>query len=474
MYRYGIIAIGYKNRKGMLRLLEYLKNAEYDSENVTLIISVDKSEDDSVGEVAMEFEWCHGEKIVCLQKERMGLRRHILTCGNYLNEYELDAAAVFEDDVIPSTDYFLYMRAAVEKYYNEEKIAGISLYTHRKNFNVEEEFTPAAGEGDTYFLQYAQSWGQVWLRNRWNEFSQWYKDNCENLEADYRIPANVSSWNENSWLKFHIKYCIVKNKYFVYPYVSHSTCFSEAGEHTAKDSDRCQVVLSNSSGREFTLTDFEEKALKYDAFFENEELYQYCGVAKEELTVDLYGGHVAVNRRYLLSKKYLPYPVVKSWGNRLKPHEMNVIKDIPGEDIFLYDLGEGTEWKVLPAQKINVDKFKQYFQIFDKWFCMKEQGRSIETFFKENGYKTIALYGYGKMGKHLLHDLKNTFVQVKYVIDQYAAHTAGDVEIKRQEDILAKVDAVIVTATFDFERIKHQLSGRNIGKIISMEEIFWM
>ena len=46
---------------------------------------------------------------------------------------------------------------------------------------------------------------------------------------------------------------------------------------------------------------------------------------------DLFG------KRYCLSMRQLPYKVIRSFGLFLRPWEMNIIDNIPGNDIFLYD-----------------------------------------------------------------------------------------------------------------------------------------
>ncbi len=471
-YQYGIIVIGYKNVKGLRRLLKCICTAEYDGKDtILLIISLDKSDNEDEMQFVNEYLWPYGDKVVIRQKERLGLRKHILTCGNYLNEYGLDAVAVFEDDVIPARDFFSYMKSAVKAYYNDMRIAGISLYTFPIALNVGKEFSPILSEGDVYFLQYAQSWGQVWMRNQWNSFKEWYRKNSDKVEEDYRIPENVSKWNDNSWLKFHIKYCITENKYFVYPFSSHSTCFNEKGEHTQADSDLCQVVMSNYCKNDYNCVNFDGKALKYDAFFENIDLYQYCNVPQKELTVDLYAGRLAVNTRYLLTSRYLNYPIVRSWGNRLKPHDMNIINDIPGNDIFLYDLGSRNSWVDLPGQNINGNKFKQYFDMFDKWFELIENGKNISEYFEKNAYKTMAIYGFGKVGKHFFNAISKTKIKIEYVIDQSTKEVSEDIIVKKPEDMYPLVDVIVVTPVFDYEKIKWEIGKKYSGKVISLKEL---
>ena len=101
------------------------------------------------------------------------------------------------------------------------------------------------------FFQYAQSRGQIWFRRQWNDFRRWYDKNNGLLTESVDMPYDVTSWKETSWLKYHIKYCVENDKYFVYPYLSYSTCFGEVGEHVKSDTNMWQVALSNGKNNSF-------------------------------------------------------------------------------------------------------------------------------------------------------------------------------------------------------------------------------
>ena len=129
MYNYGIVTIGYKNISGIQRLLKALDKADYQNQEILLIISIDHSGENSVLDIAEDFEWKHGKKVIKKFSQNLGLRRHVLACGYYLNEFNLDALIVFEDDMYPSIDFFRFSKAATEYYIDDDRIAGISLYT---------------------------------------------------------------------------------------------------------------------------------------------------------------------------------------------------------------------------------------------------------------------------------------------------------------------------------------------------------
>ena len=123
----------------------------------------------------MNMEWPFGNKIIKTYPKRMGLRNHILTCGDYVEGY--DGIAVFEDDIFVAPTFYSFMKQAVEFYKDDDNVAGISLYSHMWSEYNKRPFVAEKKEYDNYFLQYAQSWGQVWMPKQWKEFKEWYKNN---------------------------------------------------------------------------------------------------------------------------------------------------------------------------------------------------------------------------------------------------------------------------------------------------------
>jgi hypothetical protein len=338
MSKYAIVVVGYKRTESITRLLKSLGNADYNNDNVDLIISIDYSGTNNVETVANDFKWDFGNKRVVAHSKQLGLRNHILKCGDYLEEY--DAIAVLEDDIFVSPNFYNYMVQAVDFYKDDDNIAGISLYSHLWSEYINRPFIPEKNKYDVFFMQYAQSWGQIWMKRQWFAFKEWYKKNNNHLKEQVNIPSNVTNWPESSWLKYHIKYCIENNKYFVYPYVSLSTNFTEIGQHNMFKSTAYQVPLMNDISNDYKFISFKDvnNTIIYDAFFERMFLGKIVEVDDNELCVDLYGGKSEkLYKKYLLSSERKNFKIIKSYALELRPHEMNVILDIPGDDIFLYD-----------------------------------------------------------------------------------------------------------------------------------------
>lgn len=343
--KYAIVVVGYNRKKGLERVLQSVSMADYCGDRVDLIISLDYCGNAEIESIARKFIWNYGEKSVKTHSERLGLKKHILECGRYLKQY--DAIVVLEDDVIVASGFYNYMRQAVEQYESDEHIAGISLYNHSRNILCGLAFTPEYCGKDTYFLQVAQSWGQIWMRHQWAEFEAWMEENgCKGI-TNTLVPKFVRGWPDSSWLKYHIQYCIETNKFFVYPYYSFCTCYSEQGEHTNEKSALLQVAMNMCKERQkFRFSAFGKDTVRYDAFFERMDMERKVGVPDNELCVDIYGmkeNHEG--KRYLLSIRQYPYKIVKSYGMSLRPHENNVMYQEEGEDIFLYDRNQDKDNK---------------------------------------------------------------------------------------------------------------------------------
>ena len=124
-----LVVVGYNRADSIQRLLNSMAKAHYSYSDIRLVISIDHSGNEEVNRTAAEFEWKYGEKIVLCRPERLGLRRHIISCGDLTEEY--GAVMILEDDLYVSPDYYNYAMAALEKYGEHPQIAGIALNNKR-------------------------------------------------------------------------------------------------------------------------------------------------------------------------------------------------------------------------------------------------------------------------------------------------------------------------------------------------------
>lgn len=129
--------------------------------------------------------------------------------------------------------------------------------------------------------------------------------------------------------------------------------------------------------------------------------------------------------------------------------------------------------KKVKQEEKNVDKFKGYYNVLNKWLSLKQEGKSPEEYFLNNGYKKIAIYGMGELGNRLYDELKNSGVEVKYAIDKNIADTYSGLKVLDLEDRLEEVDVIVVTAIFAFDEIEETLHSKVDFPIISLEDVVW-
>lgn len=119
----------------------------------------------------------------------------------------------------------------------------------------------------------------------------------------------------------------------------------------------------------------------------------------------------------------------------------------------------------------KVDKYKSYYNVLNQWLILKEEGKSIENYFINKGYKKIAIYGMGEMGNRLFEELENSSIEVAYGIDKNAFSSYSELQVVSIDDNLELVDAIIVTAIFDFYRIEELLGKKIECPVVSLEEV---
>ncbi len=365
-----IVIIAYNRPDSLKRLLASLAGANYpEKKSIPLIISIDQGDNAKVIEAADSFIWEHGEKSVICRKVNLGLKQHVLLCGDYAQTYE--GVIMLEDDLYVSPSFYTYAFAALEFAEGQDDIGGISLYNHLLNVHVREPFEAVREDYDNWYFQFASSWGQAFGRVQWSRFREWLKNHDGKPLASYDMPENVSSWSDKSWLKYYIKYLIETNKYFMYPYISLTTNFSEEGAHAREAVTDLQVPLAGKtdSSREYHFCKLHETSAVYDAFFENVCLKkhvaeQLAGIIKNAgneygkektdfVEVDLYGYRPKMpGMRYFLTSRSLPYKLLKSYGRSLRPMDANIFEEMSGNDFYLYDTGEqGSAPKTEDARK---------------------------------------------------------------------------------------------------------------------------
>lgn len=128
--------------------------------------------------------------------------------------------------------------------------------------------------------------------------------------------------------------------------------------------------------------------------------------------------------------------------------------------------------KLEKAQAMS-NKHLSLFLMMNQWVKVKQEGKNLSSYFDENGYKKIAIYGMSYAGETLIDELRDTDVQVAYGIDRNAGSIYADVDIVTLDDSLENVDAIVVTAITFFDEVEELLAEKIDCPIISLEDILY-
>lgn len=136
-------------------------------------------------------------------------------------------------------------------------------------------------------------------------------------------------------------------------------------------------------------------------------------------------------------------------------------------------LQENMEKNGRQTQLKNYKKYECLYRLMHQWMTVNEMGISLPGLLAAFGYKNIAIYGMADVGKHLYHALQGSEIKVCYCIDRGKSGWYKDIRIKKPEENIEMVDAIIVTAIMDFEEIKTYLQKRTNCVVVSLEEILY-
>lgn len=319
----------FKRTRPLEELLASLSAAAYDGQRPDLIFAIDRSDSDAAARIADAFQWQHGNKRIVRHERNIGLRENILFCGDLTREY--DAVIVIEDDLLVSRSFFRYARLAAERYLDEDRVAGISLYQYELEEITWSRFMPLYEGYDTYFMTWPSSWGQLWTRSQWEGFRRWYAAGPD--IAPLPLPACVKRW-QNSWKKFYAAYLVATQRYFVFPFQSHIHNGSlDGGVHYYKMP--CTVTASQFNyfdQRDFRFPDLEQTRFRYDAYFQLERRTVRIGEGQYDLQFDLFGSRMEAEAPYVVtSRRTAPGQTIASFEASMLPLELNILENRPGD-----------------------------------------------------------------------------------------------------------------------------------------------
>lgn len=117
------------------------------------------------------------------------------------------------------------------------------------------------------------------------------------------------------------------------------------------------------------------------------------------------------------------------------------------------------------------DKFVRMFLVLNHWFQLEKGSEDIALYLKKMNFNSIAIYGLGYLGKHLVREIQGSEINIDYAIDKKIEVIGENITIYKPNDSLPATDAIVVTAIMEFDCISDAL-GEKVGcPIISLENM---
>lgn len=134
---------------------------------------------------------------------------------------------------------------------------------------------------------------------------------------------------------------------------------------------------------------------------------------------------------------------------------------------------ETKEEKHSREREEGVGNLWRHDKLLDDWMYLRDHAINVSAFFCRYGYRQIAIYGMGKLGRHLLYELEQEDIRVIYGIDKNNRESVRNMGIKiyTPEQEVPEVDAIVITVTDQYAQISRMLDKTMKCPKITIEEI---
>jgi hypothetical protein len=329
-----IVVMAYNRPIALARLLNSIIQADLNGYSFNFIFSLEKNSNNEVVKLVNDFELNGINKTIIQSDISLGAEGHNLAVQQLALNY--DNLLILEDDSFVSPYIFDYAFAALNFYYQNKGIAAISLYPYLWVESVSVPFVPLYDGYFNYFQQRPTSHGYILSKNQVIKFNEWQETFSENRN---QLPPNTLSWNKLSWERVWYNYLIETNQFTVFPRVAFNTVFGELGYNVKNSDERnaFQQALALDKS-EYHFSTLENSLSVYDAFY---EFLRYDNLGFTNVEGNLYGTKdKSTLRSDFVATNGFHSSALKTFGRDLKPIEINITLNNPGNEISIIKKNE--------------------------------------------------------------------------------------------------------------------------------------
>lgn len=118
---------------------------------------------------------------------------------------------------------------------------------------------------------------------------------------------------------------------------------------------------------------------------------------------------------------------------------------------------------------------KKNEEVLNQWLIFKQAGIGLDKILKEQNVKTVAIYGMGIMGRHVLRELINSDIVIKYGLDNKRMTPINGIPVKSLREELEIPDLIInsVLKIPDKENIEREIQEVVGCRVISLDTLLF-
>jgi len=139
--------------------------------------------------------------------------------------------------------------------------------------------------------------------------------------------------------------------------------------------------------------------------------------------------------------------------------------------------GAAAEWvheeKRIDKFEDDYKKMQTFYNLLVQWLALQQEGRNLSEYFEFNGYKKVALYGMRELGERFVDELRDTGIEVCYLVDRNADSVSTDLPKYKPDEKLPKADVMVVSAVYYFQDIQEKMEICVDFPIISLEDVVY-
>jgi hypothetical protein len=204
------------------------------------------------------------------------------------------------------------------------------------NGYTRQPFTPYLDDADVFFIQLPYTQGEAFTQAQWARFRLWKSEHPHPETLALHMHPSWSHFQPDEWFPDWARYTVDAQRFFVYPRLSLSTGFGDAGNHFSAVTGFFQVPLQTEK-LHYKMKMLDDSLAVYDSFFEilPERLDRMAETLEGyAYTVDLYATRAQehIPTEYVLTTRPCLDPLF-TFGKTMWPLEANVAQNIPGEGI---------------------------------------------------------------------------------------------------------------------------------------------